>query len=363
MKNYIYYVLVLISVCITLNHVQVSALESETDDEIFFLNTIPLIIDSSEIITDYLTDDYIVYKYTASEPCMLEVQITGDGVFLDIYVGNYLLASSDPSARTNRIKNGNKFCFNHTHGDCFFKVFGSGEYTLNIIRKNYCAKPVFFTKNTLNKSLYSELDILNPNISVLGNGEIETNYALYKNGALYISDKKELNVNSKVFTDVIFEPLNPVDTVFDESFSSNQNNFQYIVYDKTINQFNRTDSLIYNTNSSKVISLTYDINKPNFDDISVECNEDSVEINVIGASDSVGLAQRPFRYRIYAEGSNPPQYTDWVTTPYYNKSGLLNAGNYVAEVQIRDMIAERYQGSDMDLSEHILTQKSEFEVK
>lgn len=299
--------------------------------------------------------DIDIYKYSASEPCMLTVNFSngsynefghvydypGD---LDIYIGDSLYASTYPDDKKNVKKIDSNFSFNHTHGDCYFKVYGGfGDYTLDIARSEYQQDPVFLIRNPLSRQLYCEFDTMEPKISVLGNGETTVYYNFFKNSQLYISEEIKKNVNSNKFMDISFNQLVPSQIA---DGGNEQNDIQVCA------EYNKgTKKSQLNANK-----LLYDDTPPKYDSINVERNDDDIEVNVINADDTIGLAQRPYRYRVYPSGAEQTAYSDWMTSSYYNQWINGDGGEYIVDVQIRDMIAEKYQGdTTKDLSNHIVT--------
>lgn len=320
--------------------------KSETYDEIIHSNLGKVAVSGTDID---------IYKYSASEPCMLTVNFSNGSYNefgheydypgeLDIYIGDTLYASSLTTGKGNIKQIDSNFSFNHTHGDCYFKVYnGFGDYTLNIARSEYQQDPVFLIRNPLSRQLYCEFDTMEPKVSVLGNGEITVYYKFYKNSQLYISEEIKKNVNTSKFIDISFNQLVPSQIA---DGGNEQNDIQVgAKYNKG------TKKSQWNTNK-----LLYDDDPPKYDNINVERNEDDIEVNVINADDTIGLAQRPYRYRVYPSGAAQTAYSDWMTSSYYNQWINGDGGEYIVDVQIRDMIAEKYQGdTTKDLSNHIVT--------
>lgn len=310
------------------------------------------------IIDGYLGDesksghDIDIYQYTASEPCMLTIDYNKDDYDhnysnpgdLDIYIGNTLYASTYTSGRPGVKKITDRFSFNHTHGDCYFKVYdGFGKYTLDIRRKEYQAKPVILIKNPSSRQLYCEFDTFNPLVSVLGNAELNIYYYYLKNSGPYRSEEITKKVNSKTFTDISFQQLNTSQVVDGES---HQNTIQFAARYMSGAKMS----------GAHMNRLLYDYTQPEYENINVERNENNIEVNIIDASDAIGLAQRPYRYRIYLSGGDQSEYSEWMTSAYYNKWVNESDGDYVVDVQIRDMIAEQYQGDQTkNLDNHITT--------
>lgn len=298
-------------------------------------------------------DDIDFYAYMATEPCMLTVDLYDDnGAELSIYVGDSLIGTTDrwetlPSS-ASLIKSF-PYSFNHTHGLCYFKVYGSyGGYKLRITKKDFQSTPVLYNASPLQKQLYSEFDILTPKINILANGTVNVYYSHSRNGEFYDSIKTQMTANDKTFTGYQFPDLLP--TQISNSGTGTQNYLQFYAE---------------HTSGARLMgkayaALNYDNTPPSCKEVVVEAAAESIEISVSGATDANRLAQKPYRYRIYPSGSSPTEYSEWLTRNYYSmgiETGLeLTPGTeYTVDVQIRDRIAETCQNASQDLSNHICT--------
>ena len=330
----------------------------------WFSKATQLVLDSDNYIKENLGDpiyfggDIDVYKYTASEPCMLTVKFDSDteadfGEF-DIYIGDTKIASTyrdsyDKRDGVKEIKRGKKFSFNHTHGDCYFKVYdGHGKYTLLIYKENYQIAPSVLLKSPINKQILCEFDSIAPEIGVLGNGSINTYYSCINGETAHESPHVQINANSKSFTNYKFPQL-AVGNMPDSDSRAEQHTIQFVAK-------NTSGAM---TASSPQYYFSYDNAPPTYNDVSVEASEDSIEVKVVGANDDIKLAQRPYRYRVYQSNMSPTNYTDWLSNNYYNKGiefDEINSGaDYTVDVQIRDAVGEKYQSNNNDLSNHIVT--------
>ena len=320
----------------------------EPNNRFHFAHQLNLSVDT--VIQDNLGtygDDVDFYAYTTTEPCMLTVDLYDyEFAELSIYSGETLVASTDIGEVQNndgatRIRQF-PYRFNFTHGICYFKVSrGEGSYTLHITKGEYQATPVVNNLSPLNRLLYSEFDILTPAISVLANGTVTASYLYIKDGSSYEVKDKTILANNKTFTEYHFPDLLPSQV---SPGTRTQNDIQFYV--KSLNS------------GEAYVNLNFDNAPPECEDVSVQANEDSIEVTVIGAVDEIQLASTPYRYRIYPSGTTPPAYSEWLTQGYYSSgidTGGLSAGSYTVEVQIRDQIAENYQSGSQDLSNHILT--------
>lgn len=320
----------------------------------------PLLLDSSisirrhlgyELKDDYRNSGVDIYEYTASEPCMLKVNFDPEKAGeLDIYVGDSLIASTVPRNGIDRIQTGKPYYFNHTHGSCYFKIHSGYEYyKFEIFKEDYQAEPVFYIKNPQSRQIFGEFDTLTPEISVLGNGRTEVYYSYIKNGQPYPSEKENVIANTTNFSDYRFQTI---------SLSA----FPGGSIKRNAIQFTAGNTTATKSSQSASLNLRYDDAPPLYKDIEIETNEDSIEINLIEATDEVGLAQRPYRYRIYPKGSQVPTYSEWMTSNYYSKGidiegEIIRNTEYIIDVQVRDMVAEKYQydKSEGELVNHILT--------
>lgn len=315
----------------------------------------PLKFDASSLVKDGnlgndFGNDVDFYSYYALEPCMVTVglQDIKSQVDMSIYVGNTVIASTSKWEHPLEIITGNNYAFNHTHGIFYIKIFGGdGAYTLDIVKGDYQTEIVAYSKNPVSKQLISEFDILTPKISILGNGQVTTSYDLMIKYNSYTGEKKSLTANCNAFTEQEFAPIHP-----SQITGSNYGNFHRITY--------HTDYVKGTKNKqTDVVHLLYDEAAPN-GNTKITVNEDSIEVSIISPKDEYGLADRPFRYRIYPAGTTPPSYCDWNTSCYYSKGiegdeKLVTGIEYVVEAQIRDKVAEKFQNSTQDLSKHIRT--------
>ena len=322
--------------------------KSETYDEIIHSNLGKVAVSGTDID---------IYKYSASEPCMLTVNFSNESYNefeheydypgeLDIYIGDTLYASSLTTGKGDIKQIDSNFSFNHTHGDCYFKVYnGFGDYTLKIKRSEYQPQPILLIRNPLQMQLNCEFDTIEPLVSILGNDEMNVSYSYIKNSSTLDNEigTSDININTNTFSNVPLLQFVP-SQMTDGEISPNYIEFsaQYIYGSKLIKSHRN--------------SLLYDDTPPKYDSINVERNDDDIEVNVINADDTIGLAQRPYRYRVYPSGAEQTAYSDWMTSSYYNQWINGDGGEYIVDVQIRDMIAEKYQGdTTKDLSNHIVT--------
>lgn len=318
-----------------------TARDAEPNNLMSFAEQLNLSTDAtiSGDLGDENDNDVDFYAYTTTEPCMLRVHLYDDtDAKLSIYSGETLIASSAERPTVKLPYN-----FNFVHGTCYFKVYGgSGSYTLHITKKPYSARPVLYGKVS-NTPLYSELDALNPKIAVLAQDNISVGYTLYKDKTSYVSNPNTITTNENSFTEYQF-PTIPASYPQIEASSR-----CYIVF--SAKGTAETEEVF--------MKLLQDNAPPEYKDVLVEANEDSVEVTVIEAFDTIKLASKPYRYRIYLTGTTPPEYSEWLTKNYYSKgidtgTGLI-AGDYIVEVQVRDQVAENCKNSSQDLSNHILT--------
>lgn len=319
-------------------------------------------IDVSIIINDDLGSDDIygndidIYAYTASEPCMLTVKMEEyDQCDYDIYIGDLLLNSTDYIIKPIKTLDiDSEYSFNITHGTCYFVIRGGiGDYEFWIERSEYQSTPVFYNVSPLKNDKYCEFDDINPQISVIGDGNVYVSCLFVKNGNAYSLEDKYISVNNKTFTSCNF-PIIDADAVPD-TFKRNQNTIQFVVSNTTGAK----------TSYSRVSQIKYDNQPPEYKDIDINANVDSIEINVLGAYDSICLAERPYRYRVYLKNSSVPEYSDWSSASYFSsglEDSMLVPGIYIVEIQIRDSIAEKYQNDNKDLSNHILTITEEITI-
>lgn len=296
-------------------------------------------------------DDIDIYKYTPVEPCMLAVHMLEheDNLEFDIYIDDFALATTNrlfPGPK--KIERDDVFYFNHIKGPCYIVVYGGwGEYKMQITKLAYQADPILYHVSPQTRQIISELDAITPKAALLGEGTFKVESHYVKNGNGYSSTTGYPTVNSRSFTEYQFPTILP-SQVSDEKNGS-QNSMQ-ISAQNTSKAKGWATSFYY---------LIYDNEPPECDDVIVSKNEDSIEISIVNAYDKVKLAQRPYRYRVYPFGNNPPEYSDWITSNYYNQwldnEAAGNMDSYVIDVQIRDSVAEKYQSSTKDLSKHILT--------
>ena len=315
----------------------------------------PLELTTDTIITGDLGhygEDVDFYAYMATEPCMLSVDLYDDSsAELSIYVGNSLVASTDSweaTTASNKIRSF-PYRFNHTHGICYFKVYGGYDgYKLRIKKDNYQATPVLYNISPTKRRFYSEFDILTPKIATLANGKLSTSYFHVRNGESYHSIDGEIEANDKTFTEFQFPDLLP--SQVSNSGDGKQNDIQFMAKNMTGIGASQTVSVV----------LNYDNAPPECSDVILETSEDSIEVTVLKAYDLRGLAQKPYRYRIYPSGETAPEYSEWLTKNYYymgieNGTELSAGVEYTVDVQIRDNIAENCQDSSQNLNNHITT--------
>lgn len=327
------------------------------------LEIIDTIISDSLGANDY-NSDVDIYKYTASEPCMITVDLYDyTEAELSVYVGNHVVGSTsrDEYQTTEQKISSLPYSFNHTHGPCYIKVFGgSGAYKLKITRKEYQAKPVLYVLSPKVRQLYSAFDVLSPRLAILGNGLVNASYFHVRNGNTYDANKETLSVltNNKTFVECQFNDILPTqvsndgtrtqnDLQFTAKNSTGTKNISYLTADLTFDNdsiFNKKGNMLTN------------------EDVTITTHRDSIEVEISGIKEKnhLQMPQRPYRYRIYPANSTPSDYTNWITQKYYrmaNEDGqqLVTGNEYIVEVQVRDKIAEENEYSTSDLSNHIIT--------
>lgn len=317
-----------------------------------------IIIDASlGSYTQNLRDDIDIYEYRASEPCMLKVTLDFTSVFyrpsLSIYLGQKLLVASTNNRKVVfpavLIEN-DVFYFNHTHGSIYFVVEeGYGDYTLTIERELYRPSPVYYISEPVVRQVVSELDTLTPKANILSTTQpINTYYFLVKNGNTLTSSTQQVASGSE-FIEHIYPSVNISE--IPNTYNTWQSDIQFqVLYPSGVKQ-----------SQSLITPFIPNESPPICDEINVIVSECSIELKVINARDDAGLAQRPYRYRIYLSDTTPPEYSEWLTSNYYNKGiekgkELQKQAHYTIDVQIRDVTAEKYQNdSSVNLINHIRT--------
>jgi hypothetical protein len=327
------------------------------------LGTIDTII-SDRLGTSNYNRDVDIYQYTASEPCMITVDLDDPEVAeLSVYVGNHLVGStSKEEYKTYEYKiDSLPYSFNHTHGPCYIKIFdGDGTYDLTITRNEYQSKPVLYVLNPKVRQLYSAFDVLKPRLALLGNGQVSVSYLHVRNGETYNGNGEKLSVltNNKTFVERQFNDILP--TQVSNDGTKKQNDLQFSARNSTgtknvgklvVDLVFDNDSL-FNKNSNMLSN----------DDVLITAHSDSVEVEISGITEKshLQMPQRPYRYRIYPANSTPCNYSEWLTQKYFSvgiaDGQQLAAGNeYIVEVQVRDKVAENNENTTNDLGGHIIT--------
>lgn len=327
------------------------------------LGTIDVIISGSLGTQDY-NRDVDIYTYTASEPCMITVELYDyTNAELSVYVGNHLVGStSKEEYKTYEDKiNSLPYSFNHTHGPCYIKIFdGDGDYKLKITRHEYQAKPVLYLLNPKVRQLHSTFDVISPRVAILGNGQVNVSYIYARNGQTYNGNNEKLSVstNNKAFVECQFNDILP--SQVSNVGTKTQNSIQFSARNSTgtknvgtfITGLAFDNDTLFNKNGDVFSN----------EDILITTHRDSIEVEVFGITENrhLQMPQRPYRYRIYPANSDPCDYSEWLTQKYYSigvEDGqqLILGDEYIVEVQVRDKVAESNEYTTNDLSGHIIT--------
>lgn len=316
-------------------------------------------IDTQRIITNTITTNSAhLYRYSISEPCMIEVQLENltntDTVAYDLEfdiltsVNNVLASNTSSGDGQYKFNRYDSFYFNFVSGNCYFFITNANtrsvQYKLTVKKHQYHSLPAFYLKQPVQNTIFSEFDIITPKVMFFNpTGSGYTNSSLVINGYNQ-SDNNQYLLTSNDFVEYTYgtRDISNYLTGTDKSDSS------IIIY---------TDSTILKGHSQVMfVPIAFDFEKPTYESINANVFANAVEVEIVGAKDQIKLADKPYRYKIYNSNSTEPAYTNWISNPVYFSEFDVENGNYIIKCQIRDSVAEKYENdTSKDLSNHIVT--------